>query len=449
MFMKVSGAPRGQKLQCADYSDFIKQVFVTALEGYVPVDIIRTLNAFLDFCYIVRKDVLTEDSLDALDDALRRFHQYHKIFKESSVRPTGFSLPRQHSLVHYRLHIEKFGAPNGLSSSITESKHIAAVKKPWRQSSRYEVLKQMLVTNTRNDKLAAAWIDFTSRGMLAGTCLSKALERVCDDPDVDMDNSEMGTVSEDDNGEGQGFDADERENQTGPVDDPFVLSKVVLALKKGKSASLHPTLNTPKDLGQHAATPRRHFPSLGDTYSKRTWRTLFECFSFIDNTRISPDYPLSLPARLSSPLRTSPFFTPPQLYSTRLATLQASEDCTARQSAVPPNGKPVASWHPERTALFSTLGCRTIPPVERAASTLPGYTCFFRLRLERRLSNAPSFMNSARRTSNRIQTMECGSSNQTTAVTGPGSCPSWTLILSFAPRICCPSSTEEHLFQRR
>ncbi|KAJ7913803.1 hypothetical protein B0H13DRAFT_2004115 [Mycena leptocephala] len=50
---------------------------------------------------------------------------------ESGVCPDGFCLPRQHSLTHYRYLSQEFGAPNGLCSSITESKHIKAVKEPW------------------------------------------------------------------------------------------------------------------------------------------------------------------------------------------------------------------------------------------------------------------------------------------------------------------------------
>ena len=87
---------------------------MNALEGFVPPDLTRSFNAFLDFCYTARKNVLTEDSLNLLDIALKRFHQYREIFRVSGVRPTGFSLPRQHSLKHYRRNIENFGAPNGL-----------------------------------------------------------------------------------------------------------------------------------------------------------------------------------------------------------------------------------------------------------------------------------------------------------------------------------------------
>ncbi|KIK35056.1 hypothetical protein CY34DRAFT_17283 [Suillus luteus UH-Slu-Lm8-n1] len=76
---------------------------------------------------------------------------------------------------HYIHLIRLFGAPNGLRSSITKSKHIKAVKEPWQWSNRYKALGQMLVTNQRLDKLTAAWTDFTNRGMLSGTCLTAAI----------------------------------------------------------------------------------------------------------------------------------------------------------------------------------------------------------------------------------------------------------------------------------
>jgi hypothetical protein len=100
------------------------------------------------------------------------------IFKEAGVRPGGFALSRQHSLIHYFSLIRAFGAPNGLCSSIMESKHIKAVKEPWRRSNHYEALGQMLLTNQCLDKLAAAHIDFTHCGMLDGTVLSAMLKTI-------------------------------------------------------------------------------------------------------------------------------------------------------------------------------------------------------------------------------------------------------------------------------
>ena len=217
-----------------DFSDLhdvnVEQVYIVALEGYVPVDVTKTFNAFLDFCYVARKSVLTEGNLDTLSTALQRFHHYREVFRDADVRPEGFSLPRQHALVHYRHHIENFGAPNGLCSSITESMHIAAVKKPWRRSNRYNALQQMLTINSRNDKLAAARVDFHSRGMLEGTCLSEALHKFTHDSgDTDRED-------EDEDGVGPDVDEDEgdHENDTcGPVDGPPILGEVTLALKKG------------------------------------------------------------------------------------------------------------------------------------------------------------------------------------------------------------------------
>lgn len=136
---------------------------------------VRTIRAFLEFCYIARKNVLTEDDLSELQSALTRFHQYREIFISTGVRD-NFSLPRQHSMVHYPSLIRLFGAPNGLCSSITESMHIRAVKEPWRRSNRNQALGQMLVTNQRLDQLAAARTDFECRGMLNGSCLGTTLE---------------------------------------------------------------------------------------------------------------------------------------------------------------------------------------------------------------------------------------------------------------------------------
>ena len=125
---------------------------------------VRAISSFMEFCYLVRRNVINEDDILAINAAVAKFHVECSSFDD--IRPNGYSLPRQHSLVHYTFLIQEFGAPNGLCSSITESKHIQAVKDPYRRSSRYEALGQMLVTNQRLDKLAAARVDFQARGML-------------------------------------------------------------------------------------------------------------------------------------------------------------------------------------------------------------------------------------------------------------------------------------------
>ena len=68
---------------------------------YIPDDMIRTFCAFLEICYLVRCNVITDDTLAKFREALDRFHQYHEVFRDTGIRPRGFSLPHQHSLVHY------------------------------------------------------------------------------------------------------------------------------------------------------------------------------------------------------------------------------------------------------------------------------------------------------------------------------------------------------------
>ncbi|KAI9456212.1 hypothetical protein F5148DRAFT_1323925 [Russula earlei] len=162
--------PQGRRFKqwTGDDSKALMKVYVPAIIGYVPDEVIKCLSAFLDACYIARRQDIYSDTLDAFDAALHNFRELREVFRIPGVRPTGFSLPRQHAFFHYRRLIEDFGAPGGLCSSITESRHITAVKKPWRRSNKYNALGQMLLINQRLDKLAAMRSEFTARGMLPG-----------------------------------------------------------------------------------------------------------------------------------------------------------------------------------------------------------------------------------------------------------------------------------------
>ncbi|KAH9022851.1 hypothetical protein EDB84DRAFT_1589485 [Lactarius hengduanensis] len=171
---------RGFKQWTGDDSKALMKVYLPAIEGYVPNKMLYAVRAFLDFCYIARHNVISEITLTKLEDALAQFLEYRTVFQEEGVRD-NFSLPRQHAMNHYPDTIRLFGAPNGLCSSITEAKHIKAVKEPWRRSNRNKPLKQILITNQRLDKLTAARIDFTQREMLDRSQLDarlKVMERV-------------------------------------------------------------------------------------------------------------------------------------------------------------------------------------------------------------------------------------------------------------------------------
>ena len=71
-----------------------------AIAGLVPDQMVRVFAAFLDFCYLVHRSVINESMLDDIDCAVQRFHKEQEIFKETEVCK-HFSLPWQHSMIHY------------------------------------------------------------------------------------------------------------------------------------------------------------------------------------------------------------------------------------------------------------------------------------------------------------------------------------------------------------
>ena len=156
------------------------QVYLAAISGLVPDKMVRCLAVFLDFAYYARRFEHHTYLLDAMEEALSYFHELRVIFVETGVRPNGVGLPRQHSLLHYIQCIRLFGSPNGLCSSITESKHIEAVKETWRRSNRNEAIGQMLRSLARLNKLSSARIEFGRRGMLQNDVLTAARLEVGD-----------------------------------------------------------------------------------------------------------------------------------------------------------------------------------------------------------------------------------------------------------------------------
>ncbi len=107
------------------------------------------------------------------------------------VCPDGINLPCQHSLQHYHRLIQQFGAPDGLSTSITESKHIDAVKKPWCHSSHFEELKQILLINQRLDKLAAFHSHLFGEGLLDVPLVPEGTQKISNDSDSDSDSDDL------------------------------------------------------------------------------------------------------------------------------------------------------------------------------------------------------------------------------------------------------------------
>jgi len=180
------------------------QVYLAAIAGYLPSAIVQCIATFMDACYIARRNAITDPALQHFRSCVEKFHTLRNIFIQTGVR-TSISLPRQHALNHYFYAIRLFGSPNGLCSSITESKHIKAVKEPWRRSSRYRALIQMLQILVRMDKMAALRRKFVKMGMLIGTTVSSYMARMkVEDSDSDSDLDATGAEEDDSRDDNEG-----------------------------------------------------------------------------------------------------------------------------------------------------------------------------------------------------------------------------------------------------
>ncbi|KAH6904373.1 hypothetical protein BKA70DRAFT_1193076 [Coprinopsis sp. MPI-PUGE-AT-0042] len=216
-----------------DDSKALMKVYLAAIVGYVPDKMIQCMASFLELCYIFRRNAITTTALELAALELARFHELRKVFIETGTR-SHCSLPRQHALKHFLTSIPLFGSPNGLCSSITESCHISAVKEPWRRSSRYNALSQMLTIITRLDKMSTFRRILARNGLLRGTTAmytaAKLGEGVITSKDLQeyiiadwASEGDKSAQDEDDE------DVDSRPHDTGPVGGPRLASSIKLA----------------------------------------------------------------------------------------------------------------------------------------------------------------------------------------------------------------------------
>ena len=190
---------------------------------------VACVAAFTECCYIARRNVITSADLEDFERHRERFQDLRSIFIESGVRKS-ISLPRQHALLHYVSKIELFASPNGVCTSITEFKHIKAVKEPWRRSSRFNALPQMIKTISRLDRLAALRRVFRNRGMLKGTLSQYALAIVTGTSPQILPYGVNNSENSGENGP-RGHDGDD---DGGPLPGSKTLAQVTLAATQGE-----------------------------------------------------------------------------------------------------------------------------------------------------------------------------------------------------------------------
>jgi hypothetical protein len=198
---------------------------------------VQCISTFMDLCYIFRRNAITASALATAEALLKRFHELRQVFITEGVRES-ISLPRQHALPHYLTSITLFGSPNGLCSSITESKHIKAVKEPWCRSSRFRALIQMLRTITRLEKLAALRRRFLQERLLRGSTAghfasNQREESQLNDDEMAAGDDDHGKSDVDEDATQEKNSVEERLGDAGPEDGPQSLSSITLATSPG------------------------------------------------------------------------------------------------------------------------------------------------------------------------------------------------------------------------
>ncbi len=92
------------------------QIYIAAICGHVPQDMVQCLSVFMNYCYIVCCNAITTSNITHFQHHLADFHQFWQIFITTGARK-DFSLPCQHALMHYPNAIELWGSPNGTCTS--------------------------------------------------------------------------------------------------------------------------------------------------------------------------------------------------------------------------------------------------------------------------------------------------------------------------------------------
>ncbi|GJE84945.1 Plavaka transposase-domain containing protein [Phanerochaete sordida] len=116
------------------------------------LSLVRAVRAMLDFVYLAQYPIHSMQTLDALDDALARFHENKSVFVDLGIR-SDFHFPKLHFCRHYRERIENLGSADNYNTEYTERLHIDMAKDAYRATNKKDEYDQMTVWLERKEKV--------------------------------------------------------------------------------------------------------------------------------------------------------------------------------------------------------------------------------------------------------------------------------------------------------
>ena len=128
----------------------------------------HVVRALLDFIYLSQFPIHTTESLKAMDDSLRRFHEKKDVLVDLGVREHFNGIPKLHSLIHYTRSIALFGATDNYNTEQSERLHIDYTKCAFRATNFKDIEKQMTKYMERKEAIHqhAAFVDWCKGGHL-------------------------------------------------------------------------------------------------------------------------------------------------------------------------------------------------------------------------------------------------------------------------------------------
>jgi len=151
------GITRLSKLSGQEHKDICRIILGVVVNLALPgiqssARLTRAVRALLDFFYLSQYPLHTTESLNALDTALRQFHEEKDVFIELGVRE-HFNLPKLHSLAHYRRSITLFGSTDNYNTEQSERLHIDFTKNAYRATNFKDEYKQMTIWLERQEAM--------------------------------------------------------------------------------------------------------------------------------------------------------------------------------------------------------------------------------------------------------------------------------------------------------
>lgn len=150
----------------------MQKIFVALLAGAVDTEVLEVAQAVVDFIYFAQFRHHTTSSLDALERALRTFHEHKGVFIRLGVRE-HFNIPKIHSMFHYVESIRRKGAADGFNTELSERLHIDFAKHGYRAGNHRDYIAGMTTWLRRQDavELRSTYLDWLDMLKLQGQVL--------------------------------------------------------------------------------------------------------------------------------------------------------------------------------------------------------------------------------------------------------------------------------------